>query len=160
MTFAIQNSYSPRAAARALAPACPGGMIDAGGRRTLLALFQGSNCAVNRCAKASVNRGSHSPKKCLKNAFSYLRFAKQLDVGWVNGWAVFPPDVCKWLKGMVGAEGFEPSTSWSRTRFQAFCGCLHRLADRPYIPGSTCVLNGLRANGFACVCAQLRTLVA
>jgi len=25
-------------------------------------------------------------------------------------------NACKWLKKLVGAKGFEPSTSWSRTR--------------------------------------------
>src|SRR5947207_15003738 len=36
--------------------------------------------------------------------------------GWANGWAVFAPTACKLLKELVGASGFEPPTSWSRTR--------------------------------------------
>jgi hypothetical protein len=35
--------------------------------------------------------------------------------GWAVGWAVCPFTVCKLLKGLVGASGFEPPTSWSRT---------------------------------------------
>jgi hypothetical protein len=30
-----------------------------------------------------------------------------------------PEGLGKLLKGMVGASGFEPPTSWSRTRFQS-----------------------------------------
>ena len=30
-----------------------------------------------------------------------------------------PEVTCKYLKELVGANGFEPSTSWSRTRFHA-----------------------------------------
>jgi hypothetical protein len=50
--------------------------------------------------------------------------------------------------------------SWSRTRGQPFCRVLRRFADLPYSPSSACVVNGLRATCFACVCSQLWTLVA
>src|SRR4051794_4980590 len=36
--------------------------------------------------------------------------------GWAVGWAVCPPTASKLLKEMVGASGFEPPASWSRTR--------------------------------------------
>src|ERR1035438_4204719 len=64
------------------------------------------------------------------------------------------------LLGMVGAEGFEPSTSWSRTRGTAILPGFAPYADLPYSSSSARVFNGLRANGLACVCAQLQTLVA
>jgi len=37
---------------------------------------------------------------------------------------------------LVGASGFEPPTSWSRTRFRAFCAGMHRFAEPPYSPVS------------------------
>jgi hypothetical protein len=48
--------------------------------------------------------------------FIYSAVDEKLEIAW------------KCLKRMVGAKGFEPSTSWSRTRFQVllkaigFCG--------------------------------------
>src|SRR5580658_7450631 len=36
--------------------------------------------------------------------------------GWATGWAVFAHAAGKLLKEMVGARGFEPPASWSRTR--------------------------------------------
>jgi hypothetical protein len=56
MTFAPQNSYSPRAAVTLLAPACRRGVIDADGRRTLLAQFKGiGNCAVNPSSRSTTS---------------------------------------------------------------------------------------------------------
>ena len=31
-------------------------------------------------------------------------------------WTLFGGSICKSLKSLVGASGFEPPTSWSRTR--------------------------------------------
>ncbi len=77
------------------------------------------------------------------------------------GWTLISGgSVCKSLRNLVGASGFEPPTSWSRTRGQRFCRVLRRFADLPYSPSSACVFNGLRAAGFACVCTQLQALVA
>ena len=36
--------------------------------------------------------------------------------GWAVGWAVCPTTACKLLRNLVGASGFEPPASWSRTR--------------------------------------------
>jgi hypothetical protein len=36
--------------------------------------------------------------------------------GWAVGWVVWSSNPCKLLKELVGASGFEPPTSWSRTR--------------------------------------------
>jgi site-specific DNA recombinase len=57
--------------------------------------------------------------KALFNAaqeqYTYLRFAKQRDVGGQMGGLFVAPIASKILKGLVGASGFEPPTSWSRT---------------------------------------------
>src|SRR5438094_2623255 len=42
--------------------------------------------------------------------------SSQMPSGRVNGRAVFASDACKLLKELVGASGFEPPASWSRTR--------------------------------------------
>ena len=44
------------------------------------------------------------------NRACLVRYPKQFDYDFDRTTA------CKLLKGLVGAEGFEPSTSWSRTR--------------------------------------------
>ena len=43
-------------------------------------------------------------------------FGRNFATGWAVGWAVCPATTCKLLKDLVGASGFEPPTSWSRTR--------------------------------------------
>jgi hypothetical protein len=41
--------------------------------------------------------------------------AKGCGRNFATGWAVRPSSASKLLKGLVGASGFEPPTSWSRT---------------------------------------------
>src|SRR5580704_16461039 len=59
---------------------------------------------------------------------SVLRHARSIEAnesrsnfgtGWAVGWAVWSSNPCKLLKELVGASGFEPPTSWSRTRRSA-----------------------------------------
>src|SRR5579864_3648923 len=80
--------------------------------------------------------------------------------GWAVGWVVWSSNPCKLLKELVGASGFEPPTSWSRTLGQPFCRVLYRYADFLYSPSSACVFSGLAAVCFALACTQLATLVA
>src|SRR5579871_1628315 len=56
---------------------------------------------------------------------SVLRHARSIEAnesrsnfgtGWAVGWVVWSSNPCKLLKELVGASGFEPPTSWSRTR--------------------------------------------
>jgi hypothetical protein len=80
--------------------------------------------------------------------------AKSHLCGHLCGQRPFTPFViaCKLLKELVGASGFEPPASRSRTLGQPHCRLLHRSADLPYslaqlVPSMTCRL--LASYGYA-----------
>ncbi len=59
--------------------------------------------------------GSHSSVVC--HGRSIGTFLSLINSMWVGKWvAVFGSAACKLLRDLVGASGFEPPTSWSRTR--------------------------------------------
>src|SRR3984957_5123364 len=84
--------------------------------RTLISMTGGARPeAAGRCQETAPRR----------DAGYVLRHARSIGTkgcgrnfatGWAVGWAVCPVTACKSLKELVGASGFEPPASWSRTR--------------------------------------------
>ena len=82
-------------------------------------LDDGSECRARSGGSAGRRRRRGGMRGCV------LRHARSIGAnesgsnfatGWAVGWAVCPATTCKLLKELVGASGFEPPASWSRTR--------------------------------------------
>ena len=82
-------------------------------------LDDGRECRARISGLAGGRRGRGGMRGCvLRHARSIgtMGCGRNFTTGWAVGWAVCPATTCKLLKELVGASGFEPPASWSRTR--------------------------------------------
>jgi hypothetical protein len=86
-------------------------------RRTSISMNR-SECRARIDGLVGRRRGRGVMSSCvLRHARSIgaKEFGSNFGTGWAVGWAVYPSTASKLLKELVGASGFEPPASWSRT---------------------------------------------